>query len=157
MQRRLVILVLAFGLVLSACQSPTSVPTAAGGAATPVPTVDLAQKPEPGKATAIGRIMTHGTNQPYANVIVRLAEVVDLGTAEEDAFALDETNSPGTVSDEQGYFAFSSIEPGDYVLIFGNISTIYVIPTSTPDHAIVVQLTQDQVTDIGELQIQFPN
>lgn len=156
MANLLVPFVVVFVMLLTACQAPTNITPTVDKSITPVATVDLALTPEPGKASVIGRIMTRDTNQPYANVIVRLAPVVDLGTDEEDAFALDEARSPGTISDESGYFAFSSIEPGDYVLIFGNISTIYVIPTSTPDHAIVVKLMQDQVTNIGELQIKFP-
>jgi hypothetical protein len=154
MARLLVSLILVFGL--SACQSPTGVPTTASSAVTPVPTANLTQTPQPGTGTAIGRIMVRGTGQPYANVIVRLAPVIDLGSDEEDAFALDEAQSPGTVSDDLGYFVFSSIEPGDYVLIFGNVATIYVIPTSEPDRAIVVTLSPDQITNIGELQIMFP-
>ncbi len=106
--------------------------------------------------TAIGRLTVRGTNEPFANVIVRLAPVVDLGGDDEDAFALDEARSPGAVSDAYGNFIFSSIEPGDYVLIIGNIATIYVIPTSEPDRAIVVSLAPDTITDIGELQITFP-
>jgi hypothetical protein len=165
MTRSLLYMVVALGLLLTGCQArtvestsaPTSIPALGEESSTPVPTANLSQTPEPGKANAVGRVMTRGANEPYANVIVRLAPVVDLGTDEDDAFALDDANSPGTVTDAQGYFAFANVEPGDYVLIFGNVSTIYLIPTSTPDHAIVVKLTAGQVTDIGELPIMFPD
>ena len=110
--------------------------------------------PTAGKANVSGRIVSINTGKPYIDATVRLAEVYrnELG---EGAYALDAALSPQTVTDDQGNFVFTDIDPRAYVLIIGDPMTRYVIVADETGKAIVYSCLVDQVTNLGEHKIDF--
>jgi hypothetical protein len=116
---------------------------------TPQPSTGL----EAGKSTVVGQVFSTRTNAPMVNMGVRLAEVHRQG--EEGAFLLDTAFSPGDFTDEEGYFSFDNIEPGEYVVVVGNVEVYegYVIIPDSTGRPQVYDFPSDEVTDIGTLRV----
>lgn len=112
-------------------------------------------EPEAGKSTVTGQVITEKTNLPLTNIVVRLAEVHRDG--DEGAFLLDTAFSPGDITDEAGYFTFENIEPGEYVLVVGNVEVYggYVIIPEESGRPLVYNFETDQVTDLGKLIVDL--
>jgi hypothetical protein len=152
MSRKQISLFLLLLLFLSACNNATSstinpkvLPTA-----TPPPS------PESGKATVIGQIK-HQDGSPFSEVVVRLANVARDAQGKGGAYILDIGHSPSTYSDQDGYFIIDNIDPGEYVVVIGNVEIpqdYEVIQESNGD-AKVYNFPAEQVTDIGALTVSF--
>ena len=155
------IIVVTLALFLTSCQNASLNENgnliAAGGSSTtavksePTPP----NPPEVGKATVTGQVFSLKTNAPLANMVVRLAEVHRQG--DEGAYLLDTAFSPGDITDEQGYFAFESIEPGEYVVVVGNVEVYneYVIIPESSGKPLVYNFAADKVEDIGQLIVNL--
>ncbi len=66
-----------------------------------------------------GRVVMRSTGQPMANLEVWLAEVVCPN--DYCVYILDTMRSPGTYTDESGYWNITNIKPTRYVIVFGKI------------------------------------
>ncbi len=124
--------------------------------ALPQATADLpAVEPEAGKATVTGQVITTKTNGPLKNTVVRLAEVHRDG--EDGAFLLDTAFSPGDITNDEGQFTFANIEPGEYVLVVGNVEFYdgYVIIPETSGRPKVYNFPAGQLTDLGSLTVDL--
>lgn len=134
-------------LALSACTpSPAPVLNRLG---TPPPT------PQAGKAVVIGQVIDASSRQPLANVVIRLAEVHREG--EGGIFVLNTSTSPGTRSDEQGYFVFVDIPAGEYVVAVGegdNLNDYDVIEEGQSGRAKIWTAASDQVNDWGVIPVE---
>jgi hypothetical protein len=112
-------------------------------------------QPKTGKATVTGQVFSHKTSTPLINTVVRLAEVHRQG--DEGAYLLDTAFSPGDITDEQGYFVFENIEPGEYVMVVGNVEAYneYVIIPEPSGLPLVYNIEVDKIQDIGELIVDL--
>jgi hypothetical protein len=111
--------------------------------------------PETDKAVFAGRVVDM-SGIPISNLQLRLAEVYRSEDESSDgAYILDTAFSPGAISDENGYFIFSNIEPMEYVLVLGNPEKVYEIITDESGKAKVWETEANQVLDIGELKTDF--
>lgn len=107
------------------------------------------------KAVFAGRVVDM-SGTPISNLQLRLAEVYRSEDESSDgAYILDTAFSPGAISDENGYFVFSNIEPMEYVLVLGNPEKVYEIITDESGKAKVWETEANQVLDIGELKTDF--
>ena len=61
-----------------------------------------------------GVVVRAGTNEPLPNAQVTLIKAVSSATAAQTASAAPASNTAQTVSDRNGRFAFSNVEPGSY-------------------------------------------
>lgn len=140
-------------VILSACASQTSSPEPE--VPTTDPQVPNFPTPESEKASFAGRVVdTNG--KPISNLQLRLAEVYRSEDSSPDgAYVLDTAFSPGAISNENGYFIFSNIEPMEYVLVLGNPESVYEIVLNQMGKAKVWQTKANQVLDIGELITDF--
>lgn len=150
-------------IFLAGCQATPSVeaeatPLASAGESqvtlqAPEPT-PLGQ-PETGKATVTGQVFSLKTNAPLGNTVVRLAEVHREG--ERGAFLLDTAFSPGDITDEQGYFIFENVEPGEFVLVVGNVEVYkgYVIIPEESGKPRVYEFEAGKIQDLGELTVDL--
>lgn len=139
-------------IFLNACSSQIS----SNSSTTPTqpPTVTF-PTPEADKAVFAGRVVDM-SGTPIANLQLRLAEVYRSEDESSDgAYILDTAFSPGAISDENGYFIFSDIEPMEYVLVLGNPEKVYEIITDESGKAKVWGTEMNQVLDIGELKTSF--
>jgi hypothetical protein len=103
------------------------------------------------------------TGQPLVNAVVRLAEVYcPEGTAPEDKetdcfWALSNAFSPSTFSDANGYFQFDNVEARDWVVIIGDMMTIYTfVSRGEQEKPIVWTTSPGQVLDIGQHEVSYP-
>jgi len=110
---------------------------------------DPPRTPATGLASAYGRVLD--TSRPASGMVVRLAEVYRSGT--EGAFLLDDAVSPATITDEQGYFWFTDVEPREYVVVVGDVHVSYEIIAEASGSARVWELTADTITDIGVVEV----
>lgn len=139
-------------IIFSACSSQTS--------SDPIPTQSQPKEisfptPETDKAVFAGRVVDM-SGTPISNLQLRLAEVYRSEDESSDgAYILDTAFSPGAISDENGYFVFSNIEPMEYVLVLGNPEKVYEIITDESGKAKVWETEANQVLDIGELRTDF--
>jgi hypothetical protein len=151
--------------VLAACSSgsePAQVPsatavsvaaTSAPGAATSAPSAATAGKPEAGKATVVGRVLSKQSGAPLADTTVRLAEVTRQGS--EAIYVLDGANSPGAETGGDGSFVMPNIVAREYVIVIGDPYGKYVVIPDETNRARVWNAAADQVLDVGELRIDL--
>lgn len=137
-------------LTLAACGEIQNLPRATQ-APTPSPPA-----PQAGKAVVVGRVVSNTTQQPITKTVVYLAQVYWDSAHENGAFALDLANSPASTTDEQGYFAFSDLEPGEYVLVVGDYYGENDIVRESNGDARIYQTEPGKVLDTGTVQVK-PN
>jgi len=138
-------------LALAACTNavpPTGAPE--GATSQPVPT------PEAGNTTIIGTLVDSNTQQPYVNMVVRLADVIHIEPGDAGSWVIDDATSPGDYTDEQGFFVIANVPAQEYVVVVGDFHVRYAIVTDTPDNAKVWQAPADQVYDLGQIDVVLP-
>jgi hypothetical protein len=153
--------------LLAACSSgtePAQVPsatavsvsvaaTSAPGAATSAPGAATAGKPEAGKASVVGRVLSKLTGAPIAGTSVRLAEVTRQG--DEAIYVLDGANSPGAETGGDGSFVMENIVAREYVIVVGDPFANHEIIKDDATRARVWNAAADQVLDVGELRVDI--
>ncbi len=137
---------------LSACTNLSSPTVNPKVLLTPTPP----PQPESGKATIVGRVM-HQQGYPMVNTVVRLADVARGAEGRGGAFVLDLARSPGTFTDQNGYFNIQNVKPGEYVIVVGDVEAtgVYEIISEQNGSAKIWTLPVDQVTDIGVLTVNI--
>jgi len=152
MNRKLITFCLLFLLLLSSCNKglPSTINPEVLPTGTPPP------PPESGKATAIGQIK-HQDGSPFNDVIVRLANVARDAQGKGGAYILDIGRSPTTNTDAYGSFIIDNIDPGDYVIVIGDVEVpqLYEVVQESNGDAKVWTFPVDQVTDVGTLTVSF--
>ncbi|MEM2045887.1 MAG: carboxypeptidase-like regulatory domain-containing protein [Candidatus Bathyarchaeia archaeon] len=134
--------------ILSSCEF-SNYPT---GGESFLPSPTPLPKPEPGRATVIGRVISL-SGQPVLQVPVWLAEVIRQG--EEGVYILDSRSSPGVYTDDKGFFVIPNINPGEYVIIVGDPEGLYEIIAEPSGRARVWNIPPDQILNIGELKVSL--
>jgi hypothetical protein len=152
MIRKIFIFFFVLSSFLSACNKSTS-PTINPEVlvtATPPP------QPETGKASITGHIQ-HTDGYDLTDMIIRLAVVARGAEGHGGAYILDIASSPGTVTDESGQFLIQNINPGEYVIVIGDIEStgIYEIIKESNGAAKVWNFPENQVTDVGDLAVSI--
>ena len=151
MNRKLITLCSLLLLLLSSCSKGVSTINPEV-----LPTVTPPPSPETGKATTIGQIK-HQDGSPFSDVIVRLANVARDAEGKGGAYILDIARSPSTYSDAYGYFIIQNIDPGEYVVVIGDVEIpqLYEVVQESNGDAKVWSFPTDQVTDVGVLTVSF--
>ncbi|MCC9077332.1 hypothetical protein FKZ61_014595 [Litorilinea aerophila] len=128
------------------------------------PESPLAFVPTYGEGASLrGRILHTVTGQPITNAVIRLAEVycpenTTPQDKETDCFwTLSNSFSPSTFSDDNGYFQFDNIEARDWVVIVGDMMTIYTFITRGEQQKPIIWTTESgKLLDIGEHAVSYP-
>lgn len=117
----------------------------------PVPT------PETGTAVVTGHVVSATSGEPYVNVPVRLAQVY-YNAENVGGFILDGANSPGALTDINGRFIFTAVDPVEYVVVVGDVETgnYDIIESGRADEAQVWQMPAGEITDVGTLRVELP-
>lgn len=136
--------------------SPLPTETTSSTLSSPLPkitvTVTPLPQPQESKATITGRIVSE-EGYPISDVTIRIAEVYR--QEEEGAFVLDDAFSPGSTTDRYGFFAIENIEPKEYVIVVGDPRTQYDIVSKGSGEAHVWEVLQDQILDVGKLEVDL--
>ncbi|MFV2044192.1 MAG: hypothetical protein ACC700_13295 [Anaerolineales bacterium] len=96
-----------------------------------------------------------GGKQPLQGIVVRLATVHWSEDKTEGAFVLDGASAPSAKTVEDGVFTFNDIEPGDYVIVVGDVMGLNVIISEPSGAAKVYSTTMGQVLDVGLLEVSL--
>jgi hypothetical protein len=111
----------------------------------------------PKKSAIIGRVFRVSNN--YRNVLahtsIRLAKIQWNQHKIEGIFVLDTANSPGALTRSDGSFTISNIEPGDYVIIVGDVIGVHTIISDSEGKIKIYSVEPDQILDIGTLEIDW--
>ena len=109
----------------------------------------------PDLASVKGTIVTKysGEPKPMGNTIIRLAQVFNRSEDDEGTFILDGANSPGAISEQDGTFVVLDIEPGDYVLVVGDVMQDHEIVLEPDGKAKVFTAEQGKVSDFGVIEV----
>lgn len=110
-------------------------------------------KPQAGKATMIGQVVSIVDGTPLAETVVRLAEVYREGG--KGAFVLNGAYSPGAITDQHGRFVIENIEAREYVIVVGDVYDRYQIMAEPSGEGRVFKAVEDQIMDVGELQVDL--
>ncbi|NJP08028.1 MAG: carboxypeptidase-like regulatory domain-containing protein [Chloroflexaceae bacterium] len=144
-------------LVLSACGAsgtqPAAVPNTSTDAQTSVSTeAPSIATPENGKTSIVGQVLSTTNGQPLVNTFVWRGEVV---RKDEGAVVVyDETDSVARTN-EQGFFAFENIEPGEWTLMVGDPygKNETIVETDNPEHARIWEPASGEILDVGILEV----
>lgn len=107
--------------------------------------------PKTGMATIMGIVVDRETGVLLANVPVRLAEVYRQDG--EGVYVLDGAFSPGGLTDTGGRFVIESFAAGEYVIVVGDVESVYEIITEQSGAARVWDFPPDRVTDVEILRV----
>jgi hypothetical protein len=116
------------------------------------PTASPPAQPLAGQATVIGQVTLRSTGAPIPGIAVRLAEVHRQGDG--GAFVLDDAFSPGSTADDLGRFVIENVAAEEYVIVVGNVNTLYEIVAEPSGKARVWEIPADQIFDVGDLRVE---
>lgn len=116
-------------------------------------------EPESGTGVIKGFAISKETTKPLTDTFVMLADVYREGDV--GAYVLDAAHSPFATSDiESGFFLFSNVPPGEYVIVIGDpYGKQGVAPDESGEKVGTWLVEENKVLDVGELHVvlKFPN
>ncbi len=116
-----------------------------------LPTLAPLAEPSAGKGHLTGRIMRESDirpREPLAGWTLYLAEVHRNVSGEISPLAsVMEDTAPQTVTDRDGRYAFTDLEPGLYALVIKHPLTLVLARDLLTDQDVVVEIVADQITE----------
>lgn len=150
-------------LMLSiSCTSTKPAPSSSLGSVSPVvtprvtfSTAMVRVTPLPNRSALLGKVVVASlsTKAPLSNTVVRLARVYWNADKSEGAVVLDGAASPGAITNEEGEFFFSDIEPTDYAVVVGNAEASSLTVSKPDGKAQVFAASSGQILDAGTLEL----
>lgn len=108
--------------------------------------------PESGKGNVAGVIQS-AEGKPYPGYLIRLAEVHMQG--EKGAYVLDESFSPGAISDDKGAFLVMNAPEGEYVFIIGQPMQSYQPVTDAKGVLKRLTVKAGETLDLGTIKFDY--
>lgn len=135
--------------------SPLSPPTTVASDKSPMRTA--LPQPAEGKGAVTGRMINAATGQRMIAITVYLGDVASMGEGKGNVVTIKEKGSPRTLTDADGYFAFTDIEPGTYALVLWTpLNSIVVEDRDSPGEYFLVTVENSRITDLGEVFSVLP-
>ena len=162
MQRKFrLILILLLTILISACgtNSPKQNPSPTPNTETPPQVIEVTPTPivideDLSALTGIAVTTYNGNPEPMGNTGLRLAKVFwEDETRDNGTFILDGAFSPATISSPDGSFAFVDIEPGEYVLVIGDLMQDHEIVSEPNGDAAIWTTKTGEITDVGTIEV----
>lgn len=110
---------------------------------------------QPDKTVVVGRVVSSGDKSPYANLIVRLAEIHYEENGQGGVFVMDEGLSPGTRTDNNGNFVIENVPPMEYAIVVGYSSGQYVVIRKNNGNVQIWLAEAGRILDVGVLEIEL--
>ena len=119
--------------------------------------VIVADEPAPESSTMVGQILTlsNGVLVPLRNNPVRLAPVFLEPQTNEKIYILSGATSPGGGTDANGVFTVSEFEPGEYVMIVGDVIGYHEVISDPEGNAIIFETEPGKIFDTGVIQVSL--
>lgn len=111
--------------------------------------------PQPDKTVVVGRVVSSGDKSPYANLIVRLAEIHYEENGQGGVFVMDEGLSPGARTDNNGNFVIENVPPMEYAIVVGYSSGQYVVIRKNNGNVQIWLAEAGRILDVGVLEIEL--
>lgn len=108
--------------------------------------------PEDGKANVSGQI-ENSLGEPYSHYNLRLAEVY--WQDGKGAFVLDESFSPGAMTDPDGNFTILNVPPGEYVVMIGKPNNEYKAITDSQGLLKRIIITPGETLFLGTISFDY--
>lgn len=99
--------------------------------------------PAADKSAITGQVISERTNAPIPGLPIFLAMVF-----ENDAYVLNPAVDPYTTTDKNGRYFFDSIEPGNYLLVVGNVEVGDYAILSENDAGTVLNAAPNQILEV---------
>jgi hypothetical protein len=110
--------------------------------------------PTAGKVNVVGQVLGTGSQNPIKNTPVYLAQVYTDEASKQSAYALNLASSPATISDENGFFTFTDVDPNPYVIIVGDYYGENDVVKESNGDARVYQFKAGEVVDVAAVQVK---
>jgi hypothetical protein len=139
-------------MIATACSS--------SNASTPSPAVQAEMDKielEPGRSALVGQVVTNASGEPVLlpETVVRLARVFWNEDNSDGAFVLEGGSSPSDITNELGVFSHVNIEPGDYVVVVGDVIGIHEIISNPDGTAKIFTAKEGQITNTGIIRVSI--
>jgi hypothetical protein len=153
-------ILLALALLAGACRptpgpgataEPYPVATSAAASAVPVSVAPTPSAPD--KATITGRLLINPDNpRPVAGALLYLAEIIREASGTPYLAGFERVNSPRTLTDAAGQFAFVDVAPEHYSLVLDRVREAFLLgnPDESPGD-FIFEAKAGEVLDLGEL------
>lgn len=182
-RRGMALAILCCGLVVAACAMPQAEPQAPesplqapespltqgteaeGSGLTGADDFEYPEEFEPAEGTGgvRGRLFSSITNSTVSERAIYLPSFLCGPDAPPDdpersgCFWMHDTNnSPASTTDETGYFEFRDLEPGEYLLLVGDLTWHYAFYESEEEHPIPFTVEEGEITELGNVIVAFP-
>lgn len=124
----------------------------------------------PGMAYVSGQLMSNVNLQPLANSVVRFPAVLcpeDEAEGSEPAasadrqigegcfWTLSDAFTQGTVTDEAGFFAVPDLVPGSYLMLVGDMMTVYAFALVDEVNPYQFTASADEAFDLGQVYVDY--
>ncbi len=112
---------------------------------------------DPAESVIAGRVVSlvNGKRQPLPDTVVRLANIYWNEDKSEGAFVVEGATSPSDITDENGFFAFTGLKPGEYVIVVGDLIGKNVIISEPSGKAKIWTTEGGKVLDVGTLEVDL--
>lgn len=115
----------------------------------PVPT------PNVDRTSVTGHIVFKSTGAPLINVPVVLAQIYR-NEEDDGAFVYDSASSPYALTDDNGRFIFTDVEPTEFVFVVGNVEVNrYELLTEPDGSSRIINLPAGQILDLGVVEVEL--
>ena len=137
----------------------------------PLPTITAADAEVlPDLSYVSGILMSNIDGQPLANSVIRFPKVfcpVESEDAAESApsegremgngcfWTLSDAFTQGTVTDEQGFFAVKDMLPGDYIILVGDMMTVYAFALVDAENPFQFNAPINNAIDLGQVFVEY--
>jgi hypothetical protein len=158
MKRKISLLILVLGLVISACNTSTTIVSGI----VPTKTISVQASPTiaPGKGDLVGTLVEKGTSpeKPYAGLRVYLGVLVYNQDKTATVAKVDQLTAPQAFTDENGRFTFKDLAPGQYILV-AQLPPNNLIKLKDPQtgEEMLLEVQAGKIKDLGKLAYDFPN
>jgi|YNPBryunderm2012_1023409.scaffolds.fasta_scaffold08739_2 hypothetical protein len=113
------------------------------------------EKPALGRGMVVGRVFDLSGTTPVSLTPVYLGRVYRSESS--GLFALDIANAPQSVTQADGSFVITNVEPAEYVLAVGSASSIKTpsVLAEPNGNVKVFIVTHDAVTNLGDVRVDY--
>ncbi|WP_420645555.1 hypothetical protein [Candidatus Leptofilum sp.] len=113
----------------------------------PVPTPSL------GLTTVTGYVFSKESQTPVINIPVVLAQIYR-NDQNDGSFVYNTATSPYALTDVNGRFIFSNVDPAEFVIVVGDIEVnYYEIITDSGGGFQIINLPMDEILDLGVIEV----
>jgi hypothetical protein len=110
--------------------------------------------PETGKTVVVGQVVSNASDKPIKQTPVYLAQVYWDADHKNAAFAVDIARSPGTFTDDNGFFQFLNVDPHEYVIVVGEVYGVNDIIRTSSGDARIHDAKGDAIFNAGVLKVK---